>query len=416
MSSPALMWSEVHRPKRIEQMVGNEDARLAILKWLGGWVSGAKPLLLIGPPGTGKTTAVHALARQFDYDLVEMNASDTRNREGIEARIKPIFANTGIFGRKIMLFLDEVDGISGREDSGGLDALVDLIKEPTVPVVMAANAKSAKTKELAKACKVIEFSPVPPRLLLLFLDHVLESEGVRLGPGDRVSIVNNSRGDIRAMLNGAQSRAAGYATVSNSDVIEVDVADAINGYFAAAGKENAVQVLARADATFPDPRYQGGDAEARRRDIIAALFSSIVSAHLDQGSLAGMLDTLSTADVVVGRVSRRRHWSLLRYVRDMLSHGLYEKSRSKGIKYSQYAMPWQVMGPSFARGQTVRKVSSAIAPAMHVSKRTFGTFVLPYLARAMANEKVDPVQFAVDNFDDASVGESLAKEIERARK
>ena len=416
MSPLALMWSEVHRPKRIEHMVGNEDARLAILKWLGGWVSGAKPLLLIGPPGTGKTTAVHALARQFDYDLVEMNASDARNREGIEARIKPIFANTGIFGRKIMLFLDEVDGISGREDSGGLDALVDLIKEPTVPVVMAANAKSAKTKELAKACKVIEFSPVPPRLLLLFLDHVLESEGVKLGPGDRVSIVNNSRGDIRAMLNGAQSRAAGYATVSNSDVIEVDVADAINGYFAAAGKENAVQALARADATFPDPRYQGGDAESRRRDMMAALFSSIVSTHLDQDSLAGMLDTLSRADVVVGRVSRRRHWSLLRYVRDMLAHGLYEKSRGKGIKYSQYAMPWQVMGPLFARGQTVRKVSSAIAPAMHVSKRTFGTFVLPYLARAMADEKVDPVQFAVDNFDDSSVGESLAKEIERARK
>ena len=416
MPSPALMWSEVHRPKRIEQMVGNEDARLAILKWLGGWVSGAKPLLLIGPPGTGKTTAVHALAKQFHYDLVEMNASDARNREGIEARIKPIFANTGIFGRKIMLFLDEVDGISGREDSGGLDALVDLIKEPTVPVMMAANAKSAKTKELAKACKVIEFSPVPPRLLLLFLDHVLESEGVKLGPGDRVSIVNNSRGDIRAMLNGAQSRAAGYATVSNSDVIEVDVSDAINGYFADAGKENAVQALARADATFPDPRYQGSDAESRRRDMIAALFSSIVSAHLDQDSLAGMLDTLSRADVVVGRVSRKRHWSLLRYVRDMLSHGLYEKSRGKGIKYSQYAMPWQVMGPSFARGQTVRKVSSAIAPAMHVSKRMFGTFVLPYLARAMANEKVDPVQFAVDNFDDSSVGESLAKEIERARK
>jgi replication factor C large subunit len=416
MPPPALMWSEVHRPKRIEQMVGNEDARLAILKWLGGWVSGARPLLLIGPPGTGKTTAVHALAKQFDYDLVEMNASDARNREGIEARIKPIFANTGIFGRKIMLFLDEVDGISGREDSGGLDALVDLIKEPTVPVMMAANAKSAKTKELAKACKVIEFSPVPPRLLLLFLDHVLESEGVKLGPGDRVSIVNNSRGDIRAMLNGAQSRAAGYATVSNSDVIEVDVSDAINGYFADAGKENAVQALARADATFPDPRYQGSDAESRRRDMIAALFSSIVSAHLDQDSLAGMLDTLSRADVVVGRVSRKRHWSLLRYVRDMLSHGLYEKSRGKGIKYSQYAMPWQVMGPSFARGQTVRKVSSAIAPAMHVSKRMFGTFVLPYLARAMANEKVDPVQFAVDNFDDSSVGESLAKEIERARK
>jgi replication factor C large subunit len=129
-----MMWSEKHRPKKVEQMVGNEKARLDALKWLTGWVSGSKPLLLIGPPGTGKTTLVNTLARQFDYDLVEMNASDTRNKDILQERIAPLFQNTGIFGRKIMLFLDEVDGISGREDSGGLDTLVDLMKEPTIPV------------------------------------------------------------------------------------------------------------------------------------------------------------------------------------------------------------------------------------------------------------------------------------------
>ena len=414
--SPALMWSEVHRPKRVEQMVGNEDARLAILKWLSGWVSGAKPLLLVGPPGTGKTTIVHALAGQFGYDLVEMNASDARNRDSIEARIMPVFANTSLFARKIMLFLDEVDGISGREDSGGLDALVDLMKEPTVPVIMAANAKSAKIKELAKVCKVMEFSPVPPRLLLMFLDHVLESEGKKLGPGDRISVVNNSRGDIRALLNGAQSRVSGYATVSNRDIAEIDIADAISGYFSAASREEAAQIMSRADAAFPDPRYQGGDAESRRKDMVAALFSSIVSSHIDADSLASLLDTLSKADVVVGRVSPRRQWSLLRYVRDMLAYGMYEKSRGKDIRYSQYAMPWPVMGPIFSRSQTTRKLSSAIAPAVHVSRGTCSTFVLPYLVRAIADEKVDPGEFALYNFNDASIGESLSKEMEKARK
>jgi replication factor C large subunit len=410
------MWSEVYRPKRVEQMVGNEDARLAIVKWLAGWVSGSKPLLLVGPPGTGKTTVVHALAGQFGYDLVEMNASDVRNRESIEARIMPVFANTSLFARKILLFLDEVDGISSREDSGGLDALVDMMKEPTVPVMMAANARSAKIKELAKICKVIEFSPVPPRLLLMFLDHVLESEGKKLGPGDRISIVNNSRGDIRTLLNGAQSRVSGYATVSNRDITEIDVSDAINGYFSAASREEAAQMMSRADAAFPDPRYQGGDAESRRKDMVAALYSSIVSSHIDGDSLADLLDVLSKADTVVGRVSPRRQWSLLRYVRGMLAHGMYEKSRGKDIRYSQYAMPWPVMGPIFARSQTTRKLSSAVAPAMHVSRRTCGTFVLPYLVRAMVDEKVDPAEFALYNFNDESIGESLSKEMEKARK
>jgi len=153
------MWSEKHRPKTVQEMVGNEDARLAALKWLGAWVSGSKPLLLMGPPGTGKTTLAQALARQFGYDLVEMNASDTRNRDALRARIIPVLQNTiNLLGRKILLFLDEVDGISGREDTGGLDTLVDLVKEPTVPIIMAANEKSAKIKDLAKACKIIEFS------------------------------------------------------------------------------------------------------------------------------------------------------------------------------------------------------------------------------------------------------------------
>ena len=171
-----MMWSEKHRPKTVQEMVGNEDARLAAIKWLTGWVSGSRPLLLVGPPGTGKTTLAHALARQFDCDVVEMNASDIRNKEALQARITPVFQNTAnLIGKKIMLFLDEVDGISGREDTGGLDTLINLMKEPTVPVIMAANKKSLKIMKLAKACKIVEFRPVPPRLLLLFLDHVLQS-------------------------------------------------------------------------------------------------------------------------------------------------------------------------------------------------------------------------------------------------
>ncbi len=411
-----MMWSEKHRPKTVQEMVGNEDARLAALKWLGSWVSGSKPLLLVGPPGTGKTTLVHTLARRFDYDLVEMNASDTRNKDALRARITPVFQNTAnLLGRKIMLFLDEVDGISGREDTGGLDTLVDLVKEPTVPVIMAANAKSTKIKDLAKACKAVEFSPVPPRLLMLFLDHVLQSEGVKLGPGDKISIVNNSRGDLRSMLNSAQSRAAGYATVSNKDIVDIGIADAINSYFNAGSLEQATQFIARAEASYPDPRY-GGSPEERRKDMLAALFSSVVSSHVGHEDLASLLDVLSKADMMVGRANARREWRLLRYISSIIASGLYEKSRQKGIKYTQYAMPWPVMGPIFARSQSTRNILRELAPALHTSRSSAGSFALPYLIRLMIDEKVDPVEFAVDNFGDESVGESIAKEIEKAKR
>jgi len=413
-----MMWSEKHRPKTVQEMVGNEEARLIVIKWLAGWVSGSRPLLLLGPPGTGKTTLVHTLSRQLDYDLVEMNASDIRNREALQARITPIFQNTttNLIGKKIMLFLDEVDGISGREDSGGLDTLSNLIKEPTVPVIMAANKKSLKIAKLAKACKIVELNPVPSRLLLLLLDYVLQSEGVKLGSGDKRSIIDNSRGDIRSLLNSAQSRAAGYSTISNKDIVDVDIADAINGYFDADRLNQAIQFMIRADVSYPDPRYRLISPEERRKDMLAALFSSIASSQVEQHNLALLLDVLSRADMIVGRANALRQWHLLKYVNSLIATGLYEKSRQKGIKYHQYSMPWPIMGPIFARSQSTRKILDELALTLHMSRSSAGLFVLPYFIRAMIDEKIDPVEFAIDNFQDESIGESIAKEIEKVKR
>jgi replication factor C large subunit len=159
-----MMWSDIYRPQSVEQMIGNEDARLAVMKWLSRWINGSSPLLLVGPSGVGKTTLVKVLARKYNYDLIEMNASDTRNRQDLETLIMPMFNNTSVSGRTMLLFLDEVDGISGREDAGGIESLVKMMKEPTIPVIMAANTQdNAKIKQLAKACKIIKFNPIPPR-------------------------------------------------------------------------------------------------------------------------------------------------------------------------------------------------------------------------------------------------------------
>ena len=405
-----MMWSEVYRPMKVQQMVGNEGARLAAVKWLSGWVDGSRPLLLVGPPGIGKTKLVHTLSQQFNYDLIELNASDNRNKIGIENRITPIFSNEGLFGRKMLLFLDEVDGISGREDTGGIDSLINIMKEPTIPVIMAANTKNTKIKDLAKICKVIELNSIPPRLLMLFLDHVLKEEKEQLSLDDKVSVVNNSKGDIRSMLNNAQSKCAGYNS-THGDTFEIDIAEAINGYFSTSGLEEAKNFLSQADATYLDPRF-GMSAGERRKDMINALFSSIVSSPIDLEGLADALAVLSKIDVIVGRIGQNRYWRLMKYLDVMIAYGLFSSTRKKGIKYNQYGVIWPLMNPIFVRAQYMKNLLSDLSKQTHVTKSIFGSIYFPYLLQILADKKIDPREFSnISNLDEKS-GEALTKEMD----
>ncbi len=405
-----MMWSEVYRPMKVQQMIGNEGARLAVVKWLSGWVDGSRPLLLIGPPGIGKTTLVHTLSQQFNYDLIELNASDNRNKIGLQNRIMPIFHNEGLFGRKMLLFLDEVDGISGREDTGGIDSLITIMKEPTIPVIMAANTKNTKIKDLAKICKVIELNSIPPRLLMIFLDHILKEENKKLSPDEKVSVVNNSKGDVRSMLNNAQSKYAGY-TSTHSETFEIDIAEAINGYFSMSEVEEAKNFISQADAAYLDPRF-GMSAEERRKDMINALFSSIVSSPIDLNGLADALDILSKIDVIVGRIGQNRYWRLMKYLDVMIAYGLFSSTRQKGIKYNQYSVIWPLMNPISVRAQYMKDLLSALSKQTHVTKSIFGSIYFPYLLQLLVDKKIDLREFSnISNLDEKS-GEALTKEMD----
>ena len=66
-------WLEKYRPREIKDIVGNEETvgRLEVLAQQGNMPN----LILSGPPGTGKTTSVLALARALLGDAFKACAS-----------------------------------------------------------------------------------------------------------------------------------------------------------------------------------------------------------------------------------------------------------------------------------------------------------------------------------------------------
>lgn len=224
------MWSEKYRPTSISDMVGNEETRAAIIEWFAKWKKGTKPLLLVGPPGIGKTTIAYIVAKQFGYDIIGLNASDARSKSRINEILTPVLGNVSVLGTP-MIFVDEVDGIHGRSDYGGASALVDILKEPTVPIILAANNDTHdKMKNIKKVTKIIYFKRIPPRLLRIYLESILKRQDAKLSPGSLIKVIDKSRGDIRSMINLTQSLVTGFNPQTEKSFEKINVEDGVNAF------------------------------------------------------------------------------------------------------------------------------------------------------------------------------------------
>uniref|UniRef100_A0A7J3X5S9 Replication factor C large subunit n=1 Tax=Thermofilum pendens TaxID=2269 RepID=A0A7J3X5S9_THEPE len=380
MSARELPWTEKYRPRRILDVAGNEEAKKKYVAWVNSWVRGKptkKAALLYGPPGCGKTSIVFATAQEFNWELIELNASDVRSKEAIEARVFSSSRTGSVAGYsgKIIL-LDEVDGISPREDAGGLQAILELIERSAYPVVLTANDPwDPKLRPLRDVCELIEFRKLGKRDVVRVLESICAKEGITCDKEVLSAIAENAKGDLRAAINDLQTLAAGRKSISLADLQVLGER---------AEQESMFEVVRTVlTARTPEQALSVTRLPSLDYEMLLQWLSENVIYQYEPSlqAIADAYDALSWADVMLSRMKREQQWALLSYALELMTAGVASARQRPPFKFVKYSFPEKLRLLSRVKEQRekFRRAVRLAARNLHVSTSTFKTEVLPYI-------------------------------------
>jgi len=398
-------WTEKYRPRHLHEIVGNERAVMTLRQWAEKWDKGTIPskraVVLAGKPGTGKTSSALALANDFGWTVVELNASDARNEAVIKriataGAVNETLDNFGNFtsskegGRKLII-LDEADNLyekteGGGElgDRGGKKAIIETIQLTKQPLILIVNDYYDLVKgggePLRQLALLIQYYEPTSTQILELLKRICVEEDITADVKALRTIADRSKGDIRSAVNDLQSLTLNKKQLGmeSLDVLgyrdrEIVVFDALREVFKARSLQASRDCLS--------------DVDVPPETMLLWIDENLPREYLDTSDLAQAYEAVSLADVFFGRVQRRQYYDLWSYACDLMSGGV---SAAKTHNYGnmQYAFPvWMKQLKSM---QTPRMVRDGIARKLgvltHASLRKTKESFLPTFKALFRND------------------------------
>lgn len=367
-------WVKKYQPKRILDIVGQKAALQAVMDFVREFPAvRKKALILFGLPGIGKTAISHAIASEFDFELVELNASDFRTKDSIISILGNASKQASLFGNKKIIVVDEIDGISGQQDRGGVSAIIDVIKETKFPIIITANdVYSEKLKTLRTYCQLVELKGVSSAEVIKKLEDICQKEGIEYEKQALQKLATAVEGDLRAAINDLQTIAENRKLITEADI-------------KLWGREKEESIFNLLKLVF-----KSFDSEAMLRTsdyvdedldrIILWLDQNIPAEYMKAEEYAFAYDNLAEADRFLKRIMRWQHWRFLVYARILSLVGVQQAKTEVNRRFVLHQRP-ELLLKLWIRAAKRRKAQSLaenVSSKLHASAYELQKNFWPY--------------------------------------
>ncbi len=197
------------RPKTLDEVVGQQHI-IGKDKLLYRAISADKlsSIILYGPPGTGKTTLAKVIANTTKAEFMQINAT-TSGKKDMEEVVAKAKDNLGMYGKKTILFIDEIH----RFNKGQQDYLLPFVEDGTLVLIGATteNPYFEVNGALLSRSVIFELRPLTPEDITKLIDRALTDEENGLGSYRAVMdedakafLADLADGDARHALNAVE--------------------------------------------------------------------------------------------------------------------------------------------------------------------------------------------------------------------
>jgi replication factor C large subunit len=359
--------TEKYRPLSLREIENQQEAVMKLRKFVTDLKknSGKKAAILHGPSGSGKTSLVYGLAYDLGFEIIELNASDFRSKKDIDYIIGSALKQKSLFAKSKIILIDEIDGITGTKDKGGIQALMALIKETKFPILLTANdVWQQKFNSLRQKTELIQLHELNYNNILRILERICIKENIKADKDALLSIAVRARGDVRAAINDLQILSGLGKKVTKKDLLVLFEREKDESIF------NAMQLIFKTTKINGSILSVFDNVNLNLDDIFLWLDENLPLEYAGK-DLARAYDALSKADLFRGRIRKQQHWRFLVYENILLSAGIAATKSQVKKTFTRYKKPGRVLKIWWANqlGMKKKSISAKLARLTHTSVR-----------------------------------------------